>query len=74
MYGWVKTDSENNSISVSVKYLFQATFQRPCNCRNILVKKAKYFNHGLQNLLDKKIKVNSEYYVDSIMDELIKID
>ena len=74
MYGWVKTDSENNSISVSVKVPISSTpFKDHAIVGTFWLKKAKYFNHGLQNLLDKKIKVNSEYYVDSIMDELIKI-
>ena len=36
-------------------------------------KKVKYYNQGLQNLLEKKITINNEYYIDSLMDELIKL-
>ena len=74
MYGWVKTDDNNNAIGVSVKIPISGN---PFNDHAIVgaffFKKAKYFNIALQKLIDKEIRVNGEYYVDSLMGELIEL-
>jgi NDP-sugar pyrophosphorylase family protein len=74
MYGWVKTDDKQNATGVSVKVPIS---DDPYNDHAIVgtfwFKKVEYFNNALDNLLDKNIKVNGEYYVDSLMGELIKL-
>jgi NDP-sugar pyrophosphorylase family protein len=74
MYGWVKTDGNDKATGVSVKIPIS---KDPLNDHAIVgtfyMKKVAYFNKALQNLLDKDIKVNGEYYVDSLMGELIEI-
>ncbi|WP_235890122.1 NTP transferase domain-containing protein [Flavobacterium gawalongense] len=74
MYGWVKTDDNDNATAVSVKVPIS---DNPYNDHAIVgafyFKKAAYFNRALQNLLDKNIRINGEYYVDSLMGELIEL-
>ncbi len=73
MYGWVKTEG-NTATGVSVKVPIS---DDPYNDHAIVgtfwFKKVAYFNKALKNLIDKDIKVNGEYYVDSLMGELIEL-
>ena len=75
MYGWVKIDGKNNATGVSVKVPIS---DDPYNDHAIVgtfwFRKVEYFNKALDNLLDKDIKVNGEYYVDSLMGELIELN
>jgi NDP-sugar pyrophosphorylase family protein len=74
MYGWVKTDEKENAVSVSVKVPIS---DDPYNDHSIVgtfyLKKVEYFNKALQRLISNDIRVNDEYYVDSLMGELIKL-
>ena len=74
MYGWVKTDDNDNVSGVSVKVPIS---DNPYNDHAIVgtfwFKKVEYFNKALENLLTKDIRVNGEYYVDSLMGELIEL-
>nr|MBL0702940.1 NTP transferase domain-containing protein [Sulfurospirillum sp.] len=74
MYGWVKTE-DNTAIGVSVKVPIS---NDPYNDHAIVgtfwFKKVSYFNEALENLIQKDIKVNGEYYVDSLMGELIQMN
>lgn len=71
MYGWVKTKG-NNALGVSVKIPIS---NDPYNDHAIVgtfyFRKVEFFNKALQNLLNKNIRVNNEYYVDSMIGELI---
>lgn len=74
MYGWVEIDGEDNATGVSVKVPIS---DNPYNDNAIVgtfwFKEVEYFNKALKNLLKKNIKVNGEYYVDSLVGELIKL-
>ncbi len=74
MYGWVKTDDQNNATGVSVKVPIS---EDPYNDHAIVgtfyFKQVKYFNEALNSLLKNNIRVNDEYYVDSIIGELINL-
>ena len=71
MYGWVKTEGDR-ALEVSVKIPISGD---PYNDHAIVgafyFKKVELFKKALNSLLSKKIKVNGEYYVDSLMGELI---
>jgi dTDP-glucose pyrophosphorylase len=73
MYGWVKNDGDN-ATGVSVKVPIS---NDPYNDHAIVgtfyFRKAKFFNLALENLLTKDARVNGEYYVDSLMGELIEL-
>ena len=62
----MKTDDKDNATGVSVKVPIS---DNPYNDHAIVgtfwFKKVAYFNKALENLLDKDIRVNGEYYVDS---------
>jgi len=73
MYGWVKAEGDN-ATAVSVKVPIS---DDPYNDHAIVgtfyFRKVKFFNEALQSLLDKNIRVNNEYYVDSMIGELISL-
>ena len=74
MYGWVKTDNKNNAIGVSVKVPISKKIHKDhAIVGTFWFKKVEFFNQGLKNLIDKNIKINNEYYVDSLMGELINL-
>lgn len=74
MYGWVKTDEKDNATSVSVKVpISNNPFEDHAIVGTFWFRKVEYFNKALNNLLEKDIRVNGEYYVDSLMDELVKL-
>lgn len=74
MYGWVKTDKKNNAKKISVKVpISNNPYEDHAIVGTFWFKKVQYYNQGLQNLLKKKITINNEYYIDSLMDELIKL-
>jgi NDP-sugar pyrophosphorylase family protein len=74
MYGWVKTDATNDAKKISVKVpISENPYEDHAIVGTFWFKNIKYFNRALKNLLDKNIKVNNEYYVDSLMDELIEL-
>lgn len=74
MYGWVKTDGDN-ATGVSVKVPIS---DDPYNDHAIVgtfyFKKVKYFNEALEQLIEKDVRVNGEFYVDSLVGELLELD
>lgn len=73
MYGWVKSDN-NNAVSVSIKTpISDNPYEDHAIVGTFWFKKVIYFHLGLKNLLEKNIRVNGEYYVDSLMGELIEL-
>ena len=74
MYGWVKTDKENNATGISVKIpISENPYEDHAIVGTFWFKKVEYFNKALTDLLEKDIKVNGEYYVDTLMGGLIDL-
>mgnify|MGYP001025514945 FL=1 len=75
MYGWVKTDKNNSATHISVKQqISDDPYEDHAIVGTFWFKKIEYFNQGLESLIKKDIRVNNEYYIDSLMDELIKLE
>ncbi len=72
-YGWVKVDSNDNALGVSVKIPIS---ENPKNDNAIVgafyFKKAKYFINALNYLYKNNLRINNEFYVDSCVDAAIK--
>ena len=74
MYGWVKTDNNQNAKGVSVKSpISDNPYDDHAIVGTFYFKKLAFFNQALKSLLDKDIKVNGEYYVDSLIGEIIEL-
>ena len=73
MYGWVKTDKNDNVIEVLCK---KPISDNPINDHAIVgsfyFKKAKYFFEGAKQMIEKNIRINNEFYVDTVMNELVE--
>jgi len=72
MYAWLDVDSNNIIKQVSIKKPF-------VNCSNLyaiigtmLFKKAQYFLEGLELIYSQDLKTNGEFYVDNMIEPLIK--
>lgn len=75
MYGWVKTDKNNSATHISVKQqISEDPYEDHAIVGTFWFKKIEYFNQGLESLIKKDIRVNNEYYIDSLMDELINLE
>ena len=72
MYGWIKTDSNDQVTGVSVK---KAISDTPREDHAIIgtfyFKKSSYFIEALSKMYEKDIRVNGEFYVDSCINELV---
>lgn len=71
MYGWLAVDEHNEVKSVSVK---KPISQKPELDHAIVgafyFAKVRYFLEAYERLIEKNIRVNGEFYVDSIIGEL----
>lgn len=75
MYGWVKIDKNNSATHISVKQqISDDPYEDHAIVGTFWFKKIKYFHQGLERLITKDIRVNNEYYIDSLMDELLKLE
>ena len=71
MYGWVKTDGDSvTGVSVKVP-VSDDPFNDHAIVGTFYFRKVKFFNQALENLKSKNIRVNGEFYVDSLIGELI---
>jgi len=73
MYGWVSIDGNSNAISVSCK---KSISNNPLNDHAIIgtfsFKRAEYFLRCADNMIEKNRRINNEFYLDVVMDELIQ--
>lgn len=73
MYGWLKTEG-NQVVDVAVK---QPVSEQPQQDHAIVgsfyFKSAEIYQRGLSYLLEHNIRVNQEYYVDSVIGALVKL-
>lgn len=74
MYGWVRTINKNDAVEVSVKTPIS---DNPFNDHAIVgtfwFRNVDLYNIGLKKMINDNIRVNNEFYVDSLMGVLIKL-
>lgn len=72
-YGWVIVDDKDNISKISVKIPIS---DNPIKDHAIVgtfwFKKGKIFIEAVENMIKKNIKVNNEFYVDSVINEVIE--
>ena len=74
MHGWIQITEDQNASKVSVKVpISNAPFNDPAIVGKFFFRKLKYFIESLEQLISKNIRVNGEFYVDSLMQELIEL-
>ena len=73
MYGWVRIDSNQKAINVSVKVPISST---PINDHAIVgtfwFRKGKYFVENTEEMIKANDRINNEFYIDNCMNYLIK--
>jgi NDP-sugar pyrophosphorylase family protein len=70
MYAWLDVDSENNVKHVSVKKYFEGA--KHCIIGTMYFRESDIFNVGLNEIYDKNIRTNNEFYVDDLLNPLIE--
>lgn len=74
MYGWLKTDNQDNVTGVSVKKSISDTPRKDhAIVGTFYFKKLSYFSEALNRIYEKDIRVNGEFYVDSCVNELVEM-
>ncbi len=72
MYGWI--ENGNKFIKkVSVKKPFNSSKNNPIIIGTFTFKKCKFFNNAAESLFKRNGRVNNEFYVDSLINDAIKI-
>lgn len=78
MYGWVKTDESGELVKATGVSVKKAISDKPENDHAIVgtfyFREAKLFTKALEKLVGDDIRVNGEFYVDSLMGVLIDMD
>ena len=73
MYGWVKTENDINALGISCKVPIS---DNPINDHAVVgafsFKKAECFFESYEKLINDRITINGEYYIDSLVDLAIK--
>jgi NDP-sugar pyrophosphorylase family protein len=70
MYAWLDVDEENVVKHVSVKKHFEGA--KHCIIGTMYFRESDIFNVGLNEIYDKNIRTNNEYYVDDLLNPLIE--
>jgi NDP-sugar pyrophosphorylase family protein len=73
MYAWLDVDNENYIKKVSIKKPFLNCENKYAIIGTMLFKKGKYFLEGLQKIYDDNYRTNGEFYVDNMIEPLIKM-
>ena len=71
MYAWLDVDDNNNLKFVSIKKYLDGT--KNAIVGTMLFKKASIFKKGYNYIVENDIKTNGEFYVDNILNPLIKM-
>lgn len=81
-YGWIKTASASSSSKVSTDRIVAVSVKVPISetpgndhaiVGSFWFRKAQYLIDGLKRLQDKNVRVNNEFYVDSLIGELAEM-
>ena len=74
MYGWVKVDGEDNVLGLSVKKpISDDPYHDHAVIGSFYFRKTKFFLEGLKSLYKHNRRINNEFYVDSLMGELVSL-
>jgi NDP-sugar pyrophosphorylase family protein len=72
MYAWLDVDENNYIKRVSIKKPFADCENKYAIIGTMLFKKGKYFKEGLELIYKDNIRTNGEFYVDNLIEPLIK--
>jgi hypothetical protein len=72
MYAWLDVDQNCFIHRVSIKKPFDDCENKYSIIGTMLFKKAKYFKEGLELIYKDNIRTNGEFYVDNLIEPLIK--
>ena len=73
MYAWLDVDNDNYIRRVSIKKPFDDCENKYAIIGTMLFKKGQYFIEGLKQIYDKNYRTNGEFYVDNMIEPLIKL-
>lgn len=74
MYGWVKSDKQDNVENVSVKVPLSENVKEDYGIVGAFYfKKAKYFLEAAYDMIEKNQRVNNEFYVDTLINNAVEL-
>ena len=72
MYAWLDVDADGNILDVSIKKPFSDREAKHCIIGTMYFKNKHIYNEGLQEIYEKNIRTNGEFYVDNLLVPLIQ--
>ena len=73
MYGWIDNDKNDFINKVSVKKQIESNKNKPIIIGTFTFKKSNELKTIIEKLIDKKDKVNGEYYLDSCINTALEL-
>ena len=72
-YGWIRVDENDTVLEVSVKKpISDKPYEDHAITGAFFFRKARYFLEAFEKLRQKNIRVNNEFYVDSVINEIVR--
>lgn len=71
-YAWLDVDSDANILDISIKKKFETKEATHCIIGTMFFRKTSLFMEGLQDIYEKNLRTNGEYYVDNLLLPLIQ--
>ena len=72
MYAWLQVDETNTIQDVSIKKKFDHIDAKHCIIGTMYFRKTSLFLEGLQEVYEKQLRTNGEFYVDNLLVPLIQ--
>jgi len=72
MYAWLDVDVDGNIKDVSIKKKFSDREATHCIIGTMYFRTKQIYNEGLQEIYEKNIRTNGEFYVDNLLVPLIQ--
>lgn len=72
MYAWLDVDPDGNILDVSIKKPFSDREATHCIIGTMYFRNKHIYNEGLQEIYEKNIRTNGEFYVDNLLVPLIQ--
>lgn len=71
-YAWLDVDAEGNILDVSIKKKFTDRDAKHCIIGTMFFRKTSIYLEGLQEIYEKNMRTNGEYYVDNLLIPLLQ--
>jgi len=74
MYGWIDSNHNNDIFKISVKKPLRSVKEDPIVIGTFTFKNIDFFDRSFNSLINRKGKINGEYYLDALINDAILLN